>query len=270
MQQAKAMTPTHMTQYPTRRPQYQEISIRIPEGVVFSLPLAGPVGRFLAWLLDACCILAAAKIIKVLVGLLGVISMDLSQAFSIFFYFVFTICYAMILEWFWNGQTVGKRIFDLRVIDMRGLPLQPSQVVIRNLLRAVDSLPLCYLLGGVVSLASRYGQRLGDLAANTIVIKSAKVKPPRLDQLFEENRYNSLRDYPHLVARLRQQVSPQEADIALQALERRDLLLPAARVDLFGTMAAHFKAKVTFPDDALGGISDEQYVRDVVDILFRR
>jgi uncharacterized RDD family membrane protein YckC len=228
------------------------------------------MSRFLAWLLDVGCIMAATKIIRLFTSLLGIISVDVSQAVSTVFYFVLTIGYAMALEWFWNGQTIGKRVFGLRVMDLHGLRLQPSQVIIRNLLRAVDSLPLCYLLGGAVSLASRYGQRLGDHAANTIVITSAKTPSPHLDELLEEHRYNSLRHYPHLVARLRQQTDPKEAHIALQAIARRETLSPLPRIDLFGTIASHFKAKVKFPEEALAGISDEQYVRNVVDILFRR
>lgn len=264
------MDDTAIVPYPEPAGRCRELTIRIPEGVVFSLPLAGPMSRFLAWLLDAGCILIVSQIVRTVIGVLGIVNADLSQAFHIIFYFALTIGYAMVLEWFWNGQTVGKRVLGLRVMDMRGLRLQPSQIIIRNLLRSVDSLPLCYLLGGVVCLASRYGQRLGDLAANTIVIKSTRVAPPRLDQIFEENRYNSLRNYPHLVARLRQQVDAREADIALQALSRRDILLPEARVALFRTIADHFKVKIKFPEEALSGISDEQYVRDVVDILFRR
>jgi uncharacterized RDD family membrane protein YckC len=245
-------------------------TIRTPEGVSFSLPLAGPVSRCLAWLVDALCLVAFAKAVEVVVALMGIISHDLSQALTILLYFLFYLGYAMALEWYWNGQTVGKRLFGLRVMDVRGLRLRPSQVIIRNLLRAVDSLPVFYLLGGMVCLVNRYAQRLGDLAANTIVVQSAKVAAPRLDAVLAENRYNSLRAHPHLAARLRQQVAPIEADTALQALVRRDNLDHEARVDLFATMARHFKGKVVYPEETLAGISDEQYVRNVVDLLFRR
>ena len=64
-------------------------------------------------------------------------------------------------------------------------------------------------------------------------------------------------------------VAPGEANIALQALVRRDLLDPVARVALFEELATHFKAKVPFPPEATDGITDEQYVRNVVDCLFR-
>lgn len=245
-------------------------TIRTPEGVRFSLPLAGPISRCLAWIVDALCLVAFAQTLQAVGGLLGIFSRDLSQALTMVLYFLFYLGYAMALEWYWNGQTIGKRILGLRVMDVRGLRLRPSQIIIRNLLRAVDSLPALYLVGGVVCLVSRYAQRLGDLAANTIVVRSARAVAPRIDAVLAGNRYNSLRSHPHLAARLRQQISPVEADTALQALLRRDNLDPEARVELFATMARHFKRQVAYPEEALAGISDEQYVRDVVDLLFRR
>ena len=83
-------------------------------------------------------------------------------------------------------------------------------------------------------------------------------------------KFNSFRDCTHLAARLRQRVSPHEAGIALRALLRRDELEPRARVDLFSDVANHFRTIVEFPDDATFGLTDEQYVRNVVDIIFRR
>ncbi|MCX7823963.1 MAG: RDD family protein, partial [Verrucomicrobiae bacterium] len=74
-------------------------------------------------------------------------------------------------------------------------------------------------------------QRLGDLAANTIVTRHPALAEPDVDQLMA-GKFNSFRDHPHLAARLRQRVSPGEAAIALQALLRRDEFEPAARVEL--------------------------------------
>jgi hypothetical protein len=129
-------------------------------------------------------------------------------------------------------------------------------------------LPMLYLVGGLACAVSRRAQRLGDLAANTIVIRIPKVAEPNLDQLIT-GKFNSLRDHPHLEARLRQRVSAQEAALALQALVRRDLLDPVARVELFSQVADHFRARVQFPSEATGGITDEQYVRNIVDSLYR-
>ena len=109
---------------------------------------------------------------------------------------------------------------------------------------------------------------LGDIAAGTVVVHLPKHAEPDLDQLLA-GKFNSLRAHPHLEARLRQRVSPDEARLALQALVRRDELEPAARVTLFADLAAHFKALVTFPPEDTDAMPDEQYIRNVVDILFR-
>jgi uncharacterized RDD family membrane protein YckC len=198
----------------------------------------------------------------------GVISPDLAMAVSTIGYFVVSIGYGVATEWAWRGQTVGKRLLRLRVMDAQGLRLQFHQVLLRNLLRFVDMLPGLYLVGGLACLVSRRGQRLGDLAANTVVVHSAKYTEPDLDQLLA-GKFNSLRQHPHLEARLRQRVSPGEARLALQALVRRDELDPAARVELFAELAEHFKSVVTFPPEAVEAMPDEQYIRNVVDILFR-
>ncbi|MBT8338927.1 MAG: RDD family protein [Desulfatitalea sp.] len=259
-----------MTQEGIHSDRSHEFTIHTPEGVTFSLPLAGPTSRLLAWMIDFFCISAFVKVVGMFMPLLGVVSADFSRAVSILFFFAMNIGYAIVFEYYWNGQTLGKRALAVRVMDNRGFRLRPSQIVIRNLLRAVDSLPMFYLLGGIVCLVSRHAQRLGDLAANTIVVKQVKVSEPDVDQVFEQNRYNSLRDYPHLVARLRQRVGPREARLAFEALLRRDALSPESRVALFNTMARHFREKVKFPSAAVEGISDEQYVRGVLDVLFRR
>jgi hypothetical protein len=72
-----------------------------------------------------------------------------------------------------------------------------------------------------------------------------------------------------LCARLRQRVSPAEASTALQAVVRRDEFDPAARVQLFAELAAHFRSKVEFPADATQGMADERYIRNVVDVVYR-
>jgi hypothetical protein len=156
----------------------------------------------------------------------------------------------------------------LRVVDAQGLRLQFSQIAIRNFLRFVDCLPLFYLVGGIACVVNRRSQRLGDLAANTLVIHIPIVTQPDLDQLLTD-KYNSLREYPHLVARLRQMVSPEEAALALQAILRRDQFEPSSRVELFQDLATHFKPKVRFSREATDGVTDEQYVRNLVDVLYR-
>jgi uncharacterized RDD family membrane protein YckC len=242
--------------------------IRTPEGISFSWVLACPVTRCLAWAIDLAVIAAAGTVIGGVLALFSLLSFDLGNALKTLVYFIIQIGYGIACEWFWRGQTVGKRIMRLRVMDAQGLRLQPSQVVLRNLLRFVDLLPACYMVGGLASVLNSRGQRLGDFVANTIVVRNPKLSEPNLEQLMS-GKYNSLRDYPHLEARLRQRVTPLEARLALQALLRRDDLELQARVALFDQMAAHFRSLVPFPPEAWEGITAEQYIRDVVDILFR-
>lgn len=249
--------------------QTNVLRIQTPEGIEFPLILAGPFARFLAWLLDCFCVFTLTLITGTLLNLIGFFDLDFSRALTLIMYFLISTGYAVITEWYLRGQTVGKRLLGLRVMDAQGLKLQFSQIAIRNLLRFVDSLPLFYGVGGITMLINRHAQRLGDIAANTIVVRVPRVFEPDLGQVLA-GKYNSFREYPHLAARLRQRVSPQEAGIALQALLRRDQLDSVARVELFEEIATHLRGIVEFPPEVLEGITDEQYVRNVVDILFQK
>jgi len=245
------------------------LTIRTPEGIEFSLRLAGPVTRFLAWAVDLGTIIAIISILNVVLGILGIISRDLAMAANIIAFFVVSIGYGILTEWYWQGQTLGKKLLRLRVMDEQGLRLEFSQIVIRNLLRFIDSLPALYLVGGLVCLFNKRAQRLGDFAANTIVVWTPHVSEPDINQLLE-GKYNSFRQYPHLEARLRQHITPAEAQVALQSIVRRDDLDPQARIELFRELTAYFKTIVSFPQEAIDGISDEQYVRNVVEAIFRQ
>ncbi len=245
------------------------LTVRTPEGVVFATRLAGPVTRFLAWAVDVMCIGVISNFASYLISPIFLLSPDMAQGLGILLYFIVTLAYRILLEWLWRGQTVGKRLLRLRVVDIEGMRLQPSQVVVRNLLRAVDFLPAFYIVGGLTCLLSRHAQRLGDIAANTVVIRIPRLETPDVEQLMA-GKFNSLRQHPQLEARLRQRVAPAEADLALRALMRRDDFDPAERVKLFRELAAHFRQRVVFPPETSEGITDEQYVRNVVDSLYRR
>ena len=192
----------------------------------------------------------------------------MAQGFAILLMFFCGLAYPIFFEWYWRGQTPGKRALRLRVVDAEGLRLQPSQVILRNLLRVVDALPILYAVGGIAMLTTRQQQRLGDLAAGTVVVRIPKVQEPDIDQLVA-GRFNSFRAYPHLAARLRQRVSAADASLVVQALMRREEFDPAERVRLFGELAAYFRQLLTFPEEATSGLADEQYLRNVIDLLFR-
>ena len=245
----------------------RRLIMRTPEGIVFSWPLAGPVSRMLALLIDMACIFTAVLLIQRVISIFQVVSADWATGIAVILYFALQIGYGIAFEWLWRGQTIGKRVLGIRVIDGEGLRLTPGQIVLRNLLRAVDSMPAFYAVGGIASAVTRHTQRLGDLAANTVVIRHQQAATPELSETLRL-RYNSLRQWPHLCARLRQRCTPEEAGAALDAILRRDELDAQPRLELFDGLARHFQSKVEFPAEALDGLSGEQYVRDVVQVLF--
>jgi uncharacterized RDD family membrane protein YckC len=241
--------------------------IQTPEGCRFSLPLAGPFTRFLAWLMDVLVISGISIGMTKFTSLLLIFSPDLAAAVQMLVLFIVWFGYGIALEWAWGGRTIGKRILRLQVIDEDTLRLTFPQVLVRNLLRIVDMMPFFYLVGGISCVLSSKLQRLGDMVAGTVVIRTPRVVLPNLAKA-RENKFNSFRQYPHMAARLRQKTTGAEAHLAMTSLLRRDKLDAQARVDLFSGIARHFENIVEFPKEATEGLSDEQYVRNVVEILF--
>jgi uncharacterized RDD family membrane protein YckC len=236
--------------------------IVIPEGASLAFPLAGGVSRFLAWFLDVLIIAALCTIAARLLSLTALFGESWREAITLLAYFVLSTGYAIFCEWKWRGQTLGKRLFHLRVMDAEGLRLTFAQIVIRNLLRLLDILPFAYLVGGTVAVFNRYSQRLGDLAAGTVVVSESIPAKWALPDL--ETRFNSLAAYPHLVARVRHSASSQLIQIAMAALLRRDHLSPAARVSLFNELRKQFSRVAAFPESAVEYLTSEQYVRNLL------
>jgi uncharacterized RDD family membrane protein YckC len=235
--------------------------------VSFTFRLASPVLRLAAVIVDWAAVSAAWSVIAVPLALLKVLSQDLAAMVATISYFLLSQGYRMTTEWLWRGQTLGKRLLNLRVVDERGLRLTFAQVAMRNLLRFIDVLPIGYLVGGTAALLSRRGQRLGDLAAGTLVVWEPVEAAPDLAMLRSE-KYNSLRAHPAVIARLRHAVTPQEARVAWQALARREQLEAGARVKLFADLSEHFRGVTPMPVEACEGVSDEQFVRNLVDVLY--
>jgi uncharacterized RDD family membrane protein YckC len=242
--------------------------IRTPEGISFTQHLAGPVTRFLAFGIDLAGITLISGMFSQVLLLAAIVSADFALALRTISYFVVTIGYSIVLEWIWRGQTLGKRVLRIRVVDAEGFRLRPVQIVIRNLLRVVDLLPAFYAVGGICCLLSPKYQRLGDIAANTVVIYTAHEKIPDLELLFS-GTYNSLRNHAHLAAQLRKAISPGEARLVLEAVTRRAELEPDFRLDLYRQLAQRLRSLVTFPEETLEGMTDEQYVRNIVDLIYR-
>ena len=141
-------------------------TVNTPEGIALQLSPAGPVPRTLAWLVDLSIRAAISLFIFIILAFMGNLGLGLGMIL------------VFLLEWFYpvwfelrhEGQTPGKKLLQIYVAHVDASPVSPAASVIRNLLRVVDFLPLCYGFGLASTLMTKRFQRLGDLAANTVVL----------------------------------------------------------------------------------------------------
>lgn len=160
-----------------------QLSIETPEQVALEFPLAGVGSRFLAVAVDS--LLQAAIGFVLLFVAIGVFTALRTggtwiAAFAIIGGFLVFYGYFAAFEAFWHGQTPGKRLVGLRVLSASGRPIRIDEALLRNLLRVVDQLPGVYAVGIVAVLASKRSQRLGDLAAGTVVVHEKGLTAPVL------------------------------------------------------------------------------------------
>ena|SRR5579864_168440 len=182
--------------------------------------------------------------------------------------FAIGFAYGALLEGFWNGQTIGKRLFHLRVIDHTGLPLRIEQAWVRNLMRVFDGLPLAYLVGGISVLSSPLMQRFGDRVAGTLVVRQTPLAAPG-EETWARQKYNSFAEYPAIAVRLRRGATPEIASLVQDALRRRNELAPYARREIYRELAMYLQSEISpFPDELLERLSDEQYLINASGILF--
>jgi uncharacterized RDD family membrane protein YckC len=86
-------------------------------------------------------------------------------------YVALSFAYYFLLE-LTSGQTLGKKLMKLRVATLNGSPLAAGPVAVRTLLRIIDGLPAFYLVGFIAMIASKQKQRIGDMAAGTVVVEA--------------------------------------------------------------------------------------------------
>lgn len=143
-----------------------QLHIDTPEGAQLSLSLAGPIPRALAYGLD----LALRGLILFLVSIPLMLMGGHGYGLYLVLMFLLEWFYPVFFEMLWQGRTPGKRAMKLAVVHGNGAPLSLNGSLVRNLLRTADLFPIAYLTGFVVMLISPRLQRLGDLAADTVVI----------------------------------------------------------------------------------------------------
>ena len=245
-----------------------ELTIATAEGVLFRLPLAGPASRLYAMLLDAAIVLGAVNGAGLIVYWIFAKAPGFGFMVIALLEFAIGFAYSALLEGFWNGQTIGKRLFHLRVIDEDGLPLRIEQAWVRNLMRVFDAMPFAYLVGGLSMLSSPLMQRFGDRVAGTLVIRQTPLAAP-VEEFWMRQKYNSFMDYPAIAMNLRRAVTPELATLIQDALRRRNELADYARREIYRELAMYLQTEISpFPDELVERLSDEQYLINASGILF--
>jgi uncharacterized RDD family membrane protein YckC len=131
--------------------------------------LAGLGSRFLARLLDSVIQLLIIIALAVVLGVTG--SSGIGIALFVITVFLVVFAYDVVLETLNNGRTVGKMAAGIRVVGLMGEPVRFVTSSVRNIARVADFLPVFYLVGTISIVATEHDQRLGDLAAGTVVVR---------------------------------------------------------------------------------------------------
>ena len=246
-------------------------TVLTPEYVEFNFVLAGLMSRFLALLIDTVLSVVITYALFILVFVLSLLLsagtaavggsgagsslLGVGMAAQFVIWFLIDWGYMVLLETVSSGQTVGKKMLGLRVIQDTGVRVGVYPSLLRNLVRPLDKLPIFYLVGGVAALFSNTQQRLGDLLAGTIVVRERRLKiPAQLERPDGDTSLLADADFRARVAKL----SAEEESVMFSAALRREELGMEARLNLFATLARRIEEDLGFTKPA--HLSDEKLV----------
>lgn len=225
--------------------QALDTTVRIvtPERIVFQHPLAGPFHRVFAYFLDLLVLMAlviGASIVSMALAL-GSFS---GVGSALVAYFVLTWGYGAFCETLFNGQTLGKRAAGVRVVSETGVPITAAQAVLRNLVGVVDGLvPFCYLVGLTTMCLSPRFQRLGDLAAGTMVVVEERQHRAGVTRVGDAAVTALLPWLPLRIA-----AGPELARALSDYVRRRDRFGPSFREEMAAPLARPLRARLGLPD----------------------
>ena len=235
--------------------QYEDrITVATPEGVELDIALAGAGSRFTAAALDTLIQFALIYGVPFLFFLpLGLVVGDagdpLLLAIFVIWAFLVLFGYNIIFETLGSGRTIGKRAVGIRVVLVGGRPVGFLASAVRNILRLVDFLPGLYAVGIVSILATQRNQRLGDLAAGTLVIREAasgaKAQPVAYTPTGGYLPVGPMPLDPALAMWDVSSVTGPELGAIRTFLDRRHTLDPHARWNLASELATRLEPKVS-------------------------
>ncbi|MFP4310981.1 MAG: RDD family protein [Nitriliruptoraceae bacterium] len=152
-----------------------------PDAVALDLDVATVGSRGIAYLLDLALFLAVALVLSVvqLAFADGTwLTSGLGVAVGLVLAFAWQFGYPIAMETLWRGRTLGKAALGLRVVTVEGSPVGLRHAAIRAATATFELLGTSGLVASAASFASRRGQRLGDLAAGTVVVRERRHAPP--------------------------------------------------------------------------------------------
>lgn len=238
-----------------------DVVVVTPEHVEIVLTPAGLGSRFLAIAIDSILTIGLPALAVRLLA--PALSGGVAYATFMTAQFFFTFVYHVYCETMYQGRTLGKRALRLRAVDARGLPMTAPQSLVRNALRIVDSLPGLYGFGAMTSLIDPHGRRLGDIAAQTLVVEESA--PARFaGSLLAERQFNTLRT-PRTIRLIRNRIGLEERELLLELLLRADRLEPARRFELMEIVGSYYRTLLGVDDPRVTG---ENLVRNLTNILF--
>jgi uncharacterized RDD family membrane protein YckC len=221
------------------------ISVATPEGVTLEVTLAGVGSRFAAGVIDQLLRWALLLALVILMGVAGGATDALDGGFAVaglvVAVFLVQFAYDVLFETLASGRTPGKRWTGLRVVKAGGAPVGFVASALRNLLRIVDALPGFYLVGILSVMFTKNNQRLGDLAAGTIVVRERRQSTalPPVATTPAPADDTGLYDVSA--------ISAEDLATVRRFLERRSTLAPDARERLAYEMATRLGPKVAGP-----------------------
>ena len=162
----------------------ERVRIETPEQVALELPIAGIGSRFLAVAIDTLLQIALAIGTVLALGYGARMLPDavprfftlLGPAAAILVLFCIYWGYFAFFEIIWSGRTPGKRLAHVRVVKESGRAMTAYDAIARNVLRAVDFLPVMYGVGVLVMMLNRQSRRIGDYVAGTIVVHDRRAR----------------------------------------------------------------------------------------------
>ena len=214
-----------------------------PEAVTLTVDVAGLGSRLIAWFIDT--VIQLAILVPILLGV-GAGDLSGSVELVVLSLVVFLIVwgYYPIFELSWQGRTPGKRAQRIRVVRTDGQPAGAAAIMVRNLIRIVDVF-LFPFLAVISMIVSTRAQRLGDLAAGTMVVREGRLTAPRSLTLPDRS------DLPTVDAT---GLSEREYDVIRSFLGRRSSLDPPARLRLAAQLASTLRGRIgSLPE----GLEDE-------------